>query len=527
MASGLKLSPVIDGPQVDFKRAEYVDLFPRWTLIRDVLSGDRKIKEKKEEYLPKPNPNDASDENRKRYDQYLERAVFYGVTGRTLRGMVGEIFSVDPVTTLPAEMDLLKVDLDGAGVSLDQQARKAVSHVVAYGRCGILTDYPILQAAATMADLAAGSIRPNVCFYDPWDIINWRSETVGAKKLLSLVVLSEKEVVDDDGFRHTFDPYYRVLRLTGGIYHSETWYYDEEKQIFIMDSDIVPTDGAGKPWNEIPFTFIGVENNDSNPDLPPMYDLAMLNVGHYRNSADYEESCYIVGQPTPWVAGLTESWVKEILKGGIQLGSRAVIPLPENGSAGLLEVTANTMPMEAMLHKESQMVALGAKLVEQKKVQRTATESSRDSAENSSILAMAAHNVAKAYQSALVWAGKFIGVAVSDTETANAEGKTISYELNTEFSFGQLAAPEIAAVIAAWQANAISKTEMRDNLRNGGIAFQTDEEFQGEVDSESINLGVPVGSPASAAAEQAKAAADAAKLAADAKAKAGNKAGMP
>ncbi len=521
------VSTVVDGPQVDFKRAEYIDLLPRWTLIRDVLSGDRKVKEKKEEYLPKPNPNDTSDENRKRYDQYLERAVFYGVSGRTLRGMVGEVFSVDPVTELPSDLELLKVDVDGAGVSLDQQARKAVSYAVAYGRCGILTDYPERTETASKADLAAGNVRPSVCFYDPWDIINWRTETVGGKKLLSLVVLSEKEIVDDDGFRHTFDPYYRVLRLVEGLYHSQTWYFDEDKQVFKMDSDIIPTDGAGKPWNEIPFTFIGSENNDPNPDLPPMEDLAVLNIGHYRNSADYEEACYITGQPTPWFAGLTEKWVKEVMKGGVQLGSRAAIPLPENGSAGLLQVEANIMPKEAMEHKERQMVALGAKLVEQKTVQRTAQEAGMDNAESSSVLAMAAQNVAKAYQSALVWAAKFMGLAVSDTEAADAEGKSISYELNTEFSFSQLAGPEIAAVIAAWQANAISKSEMRDNLRNGGIAYQTDEDYQDEVDAQTVDLGVPVGSPASAAAEQAKAAADAAKLAADAKAKAGNKAGLP
>jgi len=38
--------------------------------------------------------------------------------------------------------------------------------------------------------------------------------------------------------------------------------------------------------DDVPFTFIGATNNDCTPDLPPLYDMAVL----YRNSADYEEA---------------------------------------------------------------------------------------------------------------------------------------------------------------------------------------------------------------------------------------------
>jgi hypothetical protein len=64
---------------------------------------------------------------------------------------------------------------------------------------------------------------------------------------------------------------------------------------------VQPKRGDGEAWNYIPFTFVGSVNNDETPDLPPLYDLAVLNVAHYRNSADYEESCYMVGQPTPYL----------------------------------------------------------------------------------------------------------------------------------------------------------------------------------------------------------------------------------
>lgn len=496
-------------PKVNYTREEVTALTPRWDLVRDVLSGELQVKTKGVKYLPKPNPSDTSEENSTRYDQYKERAVFYGVTSRTLRGLTGQVFARDPVLAIPANMLVMEKDVDGAGVSLDQQARKALSHVIAHGRAGLLVDYPKMDRPATAADLEEGMIRPTITLFDPWDIINWRTITIGAQKLLSLVVISECEVVDDDGFEQVKDDYYRVLRLYEGTYWSEIWYFDDKLNDFVLESRVQPLNGSGKPWAYIPFTFIGAENNDPAPDLPPLYDLASLNIAHYRNSADYEESCYICGQPTPVLSGLTQSWVDDVLKGKVLLGARAAVLLPEGGSAAMLQAEANTMPKEAMEAKERQMVALGAKLVEQKSVQRTATEAGMEEASTTSLLATAAKNVSHAYTCALAWAGEFLGVKNAKAE----EGDAISYELNTEFDIARLAAPDQAQLIANWQANAITFEEMRDNLRRGGIAYLDDEEAKSEMESAGPDLGLPVGSPASAAQAQldAKTKADAAK----------------
>jgi hypothetical protein len=469
-------------PNVAFTREEVSDLKPRWDLIRDCIAGQSQIKKRGDVYLPRPNPSDTSEENTERYKQYKERAVYYNVTARTLKGLIGQVFAKDPTVELPATLEIMEEDADGGGVSLNQQARKALSHTLAHGRCGILVDYPKTEAATSRAELLAGEIRPTVTLFDPWDIINWRTSTIGAKKKLSLVVLSESDVVDDDGFEQKLDKYYRVLRLVGGVYWTEIWYFDDGLNDFVMEEQVMPLDASGKPWTEIPFTFIGAENNDASPDLPPLYDLAALNIAHYRNSADYEEACYICGQPTPYFTGLTEHWVKTILKGTIQLGARAAVPLPEGGSAGLLQATPNSMPKEAMDAKERQMVALGAKLVEQSTVQRTATEAGLEEASETSLLATCAKNVSSAYTAALKWASQFIGEVV----------ETISYELNTEFDISRLASADLQAVIAAWQAGAIVEEEMRDVLRRGGIAYLDDEDYADKKETADLDLGLPI-----------------------------------
>lgn len=490
-------------PKVNHTRDEYDSLLPDWEKIRDCIAGERQVKEKGGEYLPRPNASDTSDENKKRFDSYLQRAVFYNVTGRTHKGLIGQVFAKEPAFVLPDLMKSLPDDIDGGGMTLEQQAKKALGHSIAYGRAGILVDFPKNDKATSRAELMAGKVRPTVTLFDPWDIINWRESFVNGKKLLTLIVLSESEVVNDDGFKQENEDYFRVLRLVDGVYFSQVWYWDETLNDFVMEEEVMPLNGAGRPWEFIPFNFIGAENNTALPSLPPLKDLADLNIAHYRNSADYEEACFIVGQPTPVFTGLTKEWVDDVLKGEVQLGSRAAIALPVGGEGKLLQAVENSMSKEAMEMKEEQMKAIGAKLIEPGTVQKTATEAGIEEASSTSVLSSCAKCVSAAYTNALKWCAQFLNQA--DDE--------IYYELNTEFSVGMMSPAARQQLIAEWQANAISKEEMRDGLKRAGVAWQTMEEFEAAVDAAGIDLGVPVGSAASAAA---KAAEDAAKAKAEA-----------
>lgn len=463
-------------PNVGFVRDEVVKIKLKWDLIRDCLDGQTAVKAARAKYLPQPNPTDDSDANRKRYDQYVERAVFYNVSQRTHAGLVGQVFKIDPVIELPSVMDPLVTDVDGAGVSLEQQSKKSLGHVLAYGRCGLFVDHPPTgedpASAPSREDLIAGRVRPVIILYDPWDIINWRTMTVGAKKLLSMVVIAERYVIEDDGFEATTGKQWRVLRLDeNGAYRVEIW--REAAGTFEEYEHHYPRDATGSLLTEIPFTFVGAVNNDTMMDQPPIYDLAALNIAHYRNSADYEEACYICGQPTPYLAGLSKDWVQDVLKGEVHLGSRAAIALPSGGTAGLIQASPNSMPKEAMEAKERQMVALGAKLVEQKSVQRTATEARQEEASESSVLGTCAKNVAAGYRTAISWCGAFLGV-LDEPE----------FDLNTDFDSGQISAQDRQQLIAEWQGRAITFEEMRFNLRRANIAYLDDEEAKDQLETE-------------------------------------------
>lgn len=482
-------NPVRSG--VDFVRPEVKDMLPVWERIRAACSGERAVKALGDKVLPRPNAADLSTENRARFDAYLFRAVWYNASGRTSEALTGHVFSKEPVVTLPPTMKAMENNVDGSGVTLPQQAKAALRNVLQLGRGGLLVDYPKTDGAVSRQALLDGHIGPTIVLYEPEQITNWQTSAQGSKVFLDLIVLRETiSTPGNNEFESGVAVQYRVLKrtpetgVTGHIYQKqgegESADYKE-----VLELAYQPTNHSGRPLQEIPFVFIGAQSNDHTIDTPPLQDLTDLNFAHFRNSADHEEACFLVGQPTPWVSGLTQEWVDNVLKGTIMIGSRACIPLPNGGQAGLLQALPNTMPFEAMKHKETQMVALGAKLVQDKEVQRTATEASMDQAAETSVLVSCATNVFKGYEMALKYAAQLTG----------GEETGIAFELSEPLSRNPIT-PEVAqAIMALWQGTLVDFEEARDLLKKSGWAWKEDDKVKAANEAEGFDLGQPQPEP--------------------------------
>lgn len=488
-------------PQIDYTRDEVKKMLPKWRLIRDCLSGQETIKEKGTEYLPMPNAEDKSEANRERYKAYKMRAVFMNAVDNTVQGLIGQVFSADPVVELPASMGILEEDADGEGLTLVQRAKRTLGDVLAVARCGLLVDFPeapVDEAAEpdaegnrpvrdwSRSEMQDGKARANILQFDAENVINWRTELVGGKRVLSLVVIAMKYVVYDDGFEVKYDDEWRVLRLVNGVYTCEVWRKSNDPAVpstnspaggnqFVLNRTYVPRDANGKPLDFIPFTFVGAVNNNESCDKPPMYDIAVLNIAHYRNSADYEDAVFMVGQPTPVATGLTSSWVKEVWENKpMQIGSRAVVPLPAGGDFKMVAAEENGMVIEAMAQKERQMAMLGAQLVEKKEVQRTLGEAKLERAVVESVLVQCAKNAAAAIQQCLKWACLFYG----EPDTG------VVFELSTDFAIAKLTPEERKQVLAEWQGGLVTFEEARNQLRQSGIAYLEDAKAQQQLEAE-------------------------------------------
>jgi len=489
---------------VNSQKKEYGDELPKWALVRACNEGSQTIKRGGTRYLPQPNPDDKSKDNSDRYKAYVERANFVNFTGHTKEGLVGVVFRKDSTIELAPEIDYMLDNMNGGGLSANQMAKDAVSEVMMTGRDALLTDYPPAPEGLTDAQVTALELKANILPYPAESVINWRTTVIGGVKKLSMVVLQEPtEKISSDGFETESVMYHRVLLLKprdildadtgeaidiGHIYVQNL--YDENGDLFvwgsgefdtdgdeIMTGDIFPRKFNGSLWNEIPFIFIGSINNDETIDKGPLYDIAEVNVAHYRNSADFEESSFIVGQPTPAIAGLTQTWVNDNFEDGIQLGSRGGIMLPEGGSASLLQAAPNQMPERGMEMKEIQAVKIGARIIEDTSGTETVDAARMRFAGQNSKLGTIVTNVEHAFKKSFAWAMEFMGGSQEP-----------EVDINKEFYEARLDPQMVVAQIQLLDRGVIAQDDLRDNLRKAGQIRpdRTDEEIEGEAESVEI-----------------------------------------
>ena len=120
------------------------------------------------------------------------------------------------------------------------------------------------------------------------------------------------------------------------------------------------------------------------------------------------------------------------------------------------------------------MVALGARIVEDRSVQRTATEANIDSASESSILASTAKNVSEAMENAFKWAASFIGIDPS----------LVQFKLSTDFDITKLKADERKQLLEEWQKGLITFDEARRVLTRSGVAYEDNEVARQKIANE-------------------------------------------
>ncbi len=477
----------------DFIKPELLAMMPVYELVAACYQGERAIKRTTgynalgahgngggasnfsvSPYLPDPSPASEKYEVRaKRYQDYLNRAVFYNVTRRTVSALVGQIFSKYPTYDLN-ELAYLEGDIDGSGESLVQQAKDTAIQCLLKGGGGLLADMPV-NSGVTKASMSSGGIRPTINHYERESIINWRVIKVGANYKLGLLVLSESYVKEDDGYEQEVGEQLLVLRLVDGQAESEILRKDNKGDWLSLGVNVL-RDHRGSPLAEIPFYFYGAVNNDAEIDDSPMYDIAQLNIHHFMNSADMEEMLFLSATPTLVVSGLTEQWVSEVLEDGIAIGSRSGILLPQGGSAQMLQISADSVIANAMADKEAQMRSLGAKLVQESSGQaKTALQASQEGADETSVLSTISNNLSDCFTKAIRAAARYVGV--DDSE--------LYVTFNTQFDFAKLSPEQIDRLMGLWQGGAISFEELRGLLVESEFATNENvEEIRGIIEQE-------------------------------------------
>jgi hypothetical protein len=458
---------------VNSTHPDYDATLPAWERARDVIAGEDAVKAGGQRYLL---PLEAQSEED--YRSYKARATFFNATSRTLDALVGLVFRADMAVKLPeAKSGVGKAlkdfvaDVDLSGTPLASYAKNVVNEVVAVGRAGTLVDW---------GGSAAGDVggRAAAVLYTAEQIINWRTERVNGRNVLTLVVLQEEAPIQDnpDDFEHETVEQLRVLRLADGgkgrasadaqpVFMVEVWQLrksDKEKQQWMLVERRTPL-RQGRPLPLIPFIFYGPRQGSPSIGKLPLADIIALNLDHYRLDADYKHGLHFTALPTAWVAGFDT-------KNTLSIGSRtAWVSENKDARAGFLEFTGQGLTTfeRAMDRDERLMAVLGTRMLESQKRAYESAESIelRQTAENSALGAIAI-SVSQSLTAMMRWVYWWHSTeATPDAIAADA----VLVELNQDFNPRALLGKELVAVVQAWQAGAISRETMMDVLRRGEV----------------------------------------------------------
>lgn len=440
---------------IDFHHPAYNEFSDEWRLVGDCVDGERAIKRKGSRrmvYLPHPSSDwEKTDPQLSRYEGYISRAPFVNATGRTLQGLLGIAFAKPVKVELSGELGYLARDVDGQGLSLTQLMRDALSQNLQKGRAGILTDY-----TGTGDQAVANTGRALLRLYKAGQIINWR--VTGGKT--SLVVLAEVEAVDlPDEFRLVLRRKWTELRLINGLAYFRIWREGQDNGI--TTTELTPfRDRSGAQLEELPWAWIGANNNDHTPDAPPLSDIAWLNVKHYQAEADIAEIAHQTGNPTVTATGLTETWADKYLASGIRTGSGAGVLLPVGGKLEIVQAEDRNLPVVVAERREKQMAMLGAKLVERGTSARTATQAADEAQTDNSILSLCVGNVEDAVNRALTFVEAFTGGAGV-------------VAINKRYEVSQLDSQAITALLGAVQTGKLLLVDFIRYMQSIGIVDPT------------------------------------------------------
>ena len=445
--------------------------YDKWLITADkmemVLEGEDAVQNSTEII------KQLSGQNIFQYRDYKRRAVWYPFTYRTRHSLHGALFRRMPIVSIPDSLGYLEEEATPYGTGIKQLASETAYEIFGSGRYGILVDIP------------QGSTRPQFLPYHGRNIINWQTCNINGKVDLSMVVLREyvQKQDPDDMFKMIEIEQFRVCRMeqkeSGWVYVQEL-YQDEE----LIDS--VEPMVAGQTFGYIPFVFFNQSDNGPSPQKSVLYDLALMNIHHYRWSAEEGHGLHFVALPTPWIAGgkletesagilqsfpdLTDTSIPrdqngrpvktDSAKPTFYIGSDKAWSLPKDASVGILETSGSGIGLiqEKLSKLVEYMQSIGARLLNDSNGNETATAIKIQKTSESNALSHIANVIDAGFTDLLAYASDFMGLSDPSNPDSSIEDQ-VYFKVNREFISLKLSADEA--------------TKFWNLFRNDGITSET------------------------------------------------------
>ena len=433
--------------QVDSPNASWVNQEPHWELIEALLLGTFGIRKKHRRFLPQePRETDLSYQNR------LNRSVlapYYMRLERMLAGMLTrKPVRLDDVPDVMREQ-LFDVDLQGNDLQTWLFATARVC--LRYGHVGVLVDAP-----------ASGENgRPYFVTYSPREIIGFRSELKDGKQQLTQLRLAERITVPDGDYGEKELEQVRVL--TPGAF--EIHQRNKKGEFEIVNE-------GRTSLSEIPFSVAYSNRVGLLQSLPPLADIAELNLQHYQVQSDLSNQLHISAVPMLAIYGFPQSAEE------ISAGPGEALALPSEARSEYIEPSGNSYDAQfKQLDRIAEQInALGLASILGSKLSAETAEAKRiDRSQGDSTMMVLAQQMQDLIDNCLRFQAEYM-------QEANAGSSLV----NRDFMGIRLEPQEIQALLQLYTAGTITQETLLLQLEAGEVLG---DDFDVENELEATQVG--------------------------------------
>jgi hypothetical protein len=262
-----------------------------WPIVDALLGGTPAMRKAGKTYLPQW-PGESDDAYKARKDT----ATLFPAFPRTVEVLAGKPFS-KPVTLtddVPARIkDWCDTDIDLQGRNLHAFAASLSEEALSHGITGILVDYPKATGVRTKAEENAAGIRPYWVHIHAGNILGWRSKRINGAEVFTQLRLLEQVIEDDGEFGEKLIEQVRVLTPGAWATYRKSEKVDPttNKPEWILHEDGVTT------LDVIPFVPIYGRRTGFMTAVPPLLELAHMNVEHWQSKSDQQTILHVARVP--------------------------------------------------------------------------------------------------------------------------------------------------------------------------------------------------------------------------------------
>lgn len=444
---------------VSTKSAAVTAMEPDWALVDDLMGGTTAMRDAGTTRMPQWPLEDA-----KAYAARLATATLYPAFSETVASMAGRVFGKPLVIgdDVPEDVQarvLPNVDMEGR--NLHSFASDVFELAMAHGLSFILVDHPRVEGARTQADERALGARPYWVSINARQVLGWRTEMVAGNHRLAQFRYKELISEPDGEFGSASVEQIRVLEP------GRCRLYRQVKDVWVLHEDFATS------LAEIPIVPVYTGRTGFMTAVPPLLELAHLNVKHWQSQSDQDTILHTARVPLLLRKGAqTEQNADGTVK-PMQI-SGSVVDVPEGGDLAYVEHSGAAIEAghKSLDELKEQMKLAGAKLLTATVLSLSESQAEDEQSKEVSQLAAMAEKLTDALDQALVFTAQWMKIA----------GEAGHTEIGADLTLGPVSVQGVEALTKI-EGRSVSAETVFDAAKRAGLvpSDRTWEDEQGRM----------------------------------------------